>query len=577
LLAPATGPGQVDAPVNPTDHHLLLAPILVDGKAAALVEVARAAACDAGVQGVFARFLAGLGQCASLFLRNQQRRTMAARQSIWERLEAFHHQVHASLDLRAVALVVTNQGRQLIEGDRLSVLRRRRGRAVVEALSGAETIHPRARQVQLLADLGSAVLAWGEPLVYRGEPDEALPPDVLRALDAYLAYRECKLLSVLPLREADEPADFALVLECFEPPAEAEPLLDRLEVVGRRSRTALLNAALYHRVPLRWLWRALPELGSAKNAWGLWAVVTVVALLVALAGVSCPFKIEATGQLLPRERRWVYAPAEGQVVRFEEGVRPGVVVTEGQALALLHDTELESRLTQLEGEIAAAQADIAALVSQQSTAPSEPDRAAAASQRKQKETLRDRKLVELRALRQRLHAVEERPGDFWLTAPMTGSVLTWDFRERWANRVARPTEPLLRLGDRDRGWEVELKVPAAQLAPILEAFAAGGPGTELDVDLLLLSSPSRTFRGKLARKQLAVEATLDPDNSESAPAVRASVRTDGSDIAADERIPPDLLVSGTEVRGKVRCGPRRLGYVLLHGAWDFLYEHVFFQ
>ena len=45
------------------------------------------------------------------------------------------------------------------------------------------------------------VLDWGETLVYRGVPDESLPPEVLRELDAYLEESQSKYLVVRPLRE----------------------------------------------------------------------------------------------------------------------------------------------------------------------------------------------------------------------------------------------------------------------------------------------------------------------------------------------------------------------------------------
>jgi hypothetical protein len=231
----------------------------------------------------------------------------------------------------------------------------------------------------------------------------------------------------------------------------------------------------------------------------------------------------------------------------------------------------------LTGEITAAQDEIAGLTAQQASAPTEAERATAAAERKQKELLRDRKVAELQALRQRIHADESRPGYFWLTAPSAGTLLTWDFRERWTNRFARPSEPLLRMGDRESGWEIELKVPSRDVAPILEAFAAAGPQAELDVDLLLLSNPTHSYKGKLARRNLAVEASPDPDGADATPAVRATVRIDGPGISEGERVSRELLVSGTEVHGKVRCGPHRLGSVLFRGVGDFLYEHILFQ
>jgi hypothetical protein len=133
----------------------------------------------------------------------------------------------------------------------------------------------------------------------------------------------------------------------------------------------------------------------------------------------------------------------------------------------------------------------------------------------------------------------------------------------------------VRLGDKGRGWEVELKIPHKNLGQVLAAFNTQ-PAAELDVDLLLVSAPTRTFKGKLARQQLAVEASTDAEGSDSGPTVRASVRIDGADIAEPERLPPEMLVTGTEVHARVRCGQHRAGYALFHGVWEFLYEKVLF-
>ena len=38
----------------------------------------------------------------------------------------------------------------------------------------------------------------------------------------------------------------------------------------------------------------------------------------------------------------------------------------------------------------------------------------------------------------------------------------------------------------------------------------------------------------------------------------------------------NLLVSGTEIRAKVRCGNKPMGYALFYGVWEFFYEKVIF-
>jgi hypothetical protein len=57
--------------------------------------------------------------------------------------------------------------------------------------------------------------------------------------------------------------------------------------------------------------------------------------------------------------------------------------------------------------------------------------------------------------------------------------------------------------------------------------------------------------------------------------VQAWVRIDGTDIPKDSRLPENLLVAGTEVTAKVRCGNRRMIYSLFYGVWEFANEQIF--
>jgi hypothetical protein len=589
VLGPRSGPSGADAGSagNPTDLVLLLAPIMVENEIVGLVEIWLDQPGDTEVQAAYLQFLVGMAHYASIAARNRQLRSMNSQQDLWLRLEGFSRQVHASLELTETAYVVANDGRLLIGCDRLSVAGRRGRRTMLEAISGVDTVDRRSSQVQLLAELCGAVMAWGEPLIYRGSADDTLPPPVLDALDAYLAVGNSQLLVVQPLKEDGKPrgadatplARFALVLENFEPAQAVDVQLARLGVVGQHARSALNNASTYRRIPCRWLWRPLGALrdniGEPRTTWGFALVVALVGLLAALIGLPCPLKMEAVGQLLPRERRNIYSPVEGQVIRFEQGVQPGATVAENQSLVLLYDTQLELKLVQLGNEIAAATEEIAGLAAQQNAAKTETERASFAAEKKQKEFARDRRLAELKAIKDRVHADEARPGYFWLKAPVPGTVLSWDFRERLTNRFVKPSEPLLRIGDKGRGWEVELKISHKYLGQILEAFA-GQPDGELDVDLLPVSAPTHTYKGKLARAQLSVEASSDPDSGDAEPVVRAAVRIDGPGIAEPDHIPHDLLVTGTEVHAKVRCGSRRAGYALFYGVWEFIYEKVLF-
>src|SRR5262249_4912921 len=115
------------------------------------------------------------------------------------------------------------------------------------------------------------------------------------------------------------------------------------------------------------------------------------------------------------------------------------------------------------------------------------------------------------------------------------------------------------------------------IGQVLQAFRAKKPDEELDVDILLLSAPTQTFKGKLARSKIAGEAVPNTeDANEPDPVVLASVRIDGKDIPPAARLPREMLVTGIEVHSRIRCGNRAMGYSLFYGLWEFFYEKVVF-
>ena len=124
---------------------------------------------------------------------------------------------------------------------------------------------------------------------------------------------------------------------------------------------------------------------------------------------------------------------------------------------------------------------------------------------------------------------------------------------------------------------MELKIPQKHIGQVLQAFGSTDPEAELDVDLLAGQLPDpHASRASCARAKIAGEARPDRDDpAQSEPVVLASVRLDGPGIDEADRLPHDLLVTGTEVHSKIRCGRpghgllpllRRLGVLLRKGS-----------
>jgi hypothetical protein len=593
LIPPHSGTGNPEggaaAAANPSDYLILLAPVMVDDQVAALVEIWQFPDRHPDAAGGFLKFLTDMARLASIYTRNFQRRQMTGQQQLWVQLETFARKIHASLNTTEVAYVVANEGRRLIDCDRVSVAITQGRRTRIEAISGADVVEKRSNLVQLMRRLCNRVAGWGEKLVYTGAKDDSLPPDVLDALDGYLAESNSKLLAVVPLRDERE-ADTnkrprsTLLMECFEPAAAPDQLLARLDVIGQHGTTALYNAVEYRRIPFRFLWKPMATLQEGLGGKARLIVASVLAAVCVLAVVMTivpfPLKMEAQGRLEPETHQYVYAAQPAKIVLFD--VKPGDVVAPGHGLALLYDSDLMEKLIQLNAEIETSGKAIEEL-------RKKPGGNAANYLREIEERGKLRSKTDmLDKLMAQTNSVNGKPGFFRLTAPSFApdsavpedqrlwTILSSDFLENMTNRGVKPSDQILHLGAKNAPWEAELKIPQKHYGQVAEAFLREKTD-ELDVDLLVKSDPTHTYKGKLKRSALAGEAVSHKDeNNESEPVVTARVRISGKGIAESDQIPNELLHPGTEVKAKIRCGYRAMGYSLFYGVYEFVYEKILF-
>lgn len=587
LQPPQSSLGQAEgnqiAPGNPTDYVILLAPIIYDKQVAGIVEIWQDPNRGADAQRGFLQFMTRMAGLASGYTRNHQLRQMVGQQQVWVQLETFARLVHGSLNPTEVGYHVVNEGRRLVETDRVSVAVRQGFRPQVIAISGADVVEKRSNLVQLMRALFEAVIDWGEKLVYSGAKDDALPPKVIKALDAYLAESNSKFLVVMPLPDERETAKkkkarSAIMMESFETSQDLDQKVARLEVIGRHATTALYNSAEYKRIPMRFIWFPLAKvqdgLGGKAQAIVTLVGLSLVALILAMIFVPYPLRMDATGTFQPVKRATLYAPVPGQVKAIAPWLTPGKRITEDHELMQLFDLDLRTKIIELRQQIAEANHAINTLSKSQ-------DLENKFKVGEQQINLRA-KNEELSDLARRTNANLADPGTFFIKSPISGIILTADFKEIM-NRPVKPNEPLLRVGQVDPknpklgDWEVELKIPQKHIGQVLRAFKTKEGAEELDVDVLLKTMPTAVFKGKLRRDKIALQAQNERDaHDEPEPVVLAWVRVHGDDIPARYRIPLTELVTSTEVNTRIRCGDRAMGYSLFYGVWEFLYEKVVF-
>ncbi len=439
IIMPHSSTGEPEegktVPGNPTDYVILLAPIMYDKQLAGLVEIWQDANRGQDAQRGFLQFVIRMAALAAGYTRNHQLRQMVSQEQVWLQLEAFAQKIHASLNPTEVAYLVANEGRRLVEADRVSVAVREGKKAQVKAISGADVVEKRSNLVQLMRALFEKVIEWGDKLVYTGTKDEGLPPGVLHALDAYLAESNSKLLVVLPLKderdaETKKKARSAIMMESFESSATGELAVGKLEVVGRHAGPALYNSAEYRRIPMRFLWLPLAKLqdglGGKVKAIMTLVMAGLVALIIALIFVPYPLKMEANGMLLPIKRSQIYAPTDGQIVEIPVGLKSGEPVAKGQELLRMYDTDLANKILQFKQDIDSADA----IIKHQTSSNSKGDGndQALAKEINEATVTRLMKSQALENLKQRTNSLNN-PGEFAVKSPQAGILLSSDFRE----------------------------------------------------------------------------------------------------------------------------------------------------
>lgn len=619
-MAPGPGePGPVP-PANLTDHFTLFAPIVTPEKQTlGILEVFQEASHDPRLYPTFLNYTFQMAGYASQYHSFSNARVAAGIEKTYAQVESFARQIHTSLNPTEVAYHVANEGRKLIECDRLCVgIRHDRRRVTVEAVSGADVVEKASTHVRRLRLLMQAVLQWGETLTFKGEKDAGLPPDVSHALDDYLHESQPKLLIVQPVRDEREkntakPARAVLVMECFNPPEQTEPLLQRLEIVTKHAAPALYNAAEMKRVPLKFLWWPIAKvqegIGGKSRFIAASTAVLVAVLVGVLIAVPAPLRMDAKGQMLPVEIAKIFPPREGVVKEIRK--KPGETLNPAFPLVTLYSDALAEEYSRAWKERNSESASVAGITQRlQNSNLTKEERNQLTLEKDLAATRASAALNEMVALDKQYNRVSNRPdspgqphplgpGHFRAIAPdfdprlarVPGNrwtVLNDDRRESLIGRTMRPNEEVLRIGHLEGPWHLELKVPQRNIGHVLKAFSdpalhlteedpVKGTRKYLDVDVLLASYTKVSYKGRLYQDDLMVEAVPNKnEHDENEPVVTAYVKLNMKGIPEDAWVPRGDLVAGLEVRTRIRCGEHALGYTLFHGVWEWFYEKVVF-
>jgi multidrug efflux pump subunit AcrA (membrane-fusion protein) len=231
-------------------------------------------------------------------------------------------------------------------------------------------------------------------------------------------------------------------------------------------------------------------------------------------------------------------------------VAGGAPVKKGDPLLKLRSEELDERRTTIVAEQRELEKTVG-LLALRIAATVDDDPAAATRLEAEREDAK----VRLGSLAEKLAKLDQRIASLVVISPIDGIVTTFQLEQRLANRPVRFGEMLVEVMQPDGEWRLELEVDERRLGHLSRAREASEE--PLDVEFALATLPEKSFHGDLESL-----ATRVRPNQEGGSVLEVFVELDEAGLPA-RRI-------GSEVRARVDCGQRTLGFVLFGDVVEFI-------
>ncbi len=564
LVPPGTGSDSADSGGNPTDHLLVVGPIKIDNDIVGLVEIFQRPGAGPATQRGYLRFVLQMCEIAGEYQSNLRLRSFQEQQKMWTQLERFVQLIHRKLDVNDTVYAIANEGRRLIDCDRVSVATMQGRKCVIKTVSGLDAIERRSEQVKTLGRLATTVVQGKSPLWYFGDR-AGLAPRLEKRINEHVEKSHARMIAVIPLLDVkpsasdDDPFEQAqpsgtekpvgaMIIEQLNE-ASASPLLkDRIEIVATHAQTALANSIDHQSIFLMPLWKAIGKTAQQFRGSRLIRTASILGVLAAVIGFLSlfpyPFSLGARGSLVPESRHEIYAQLDGILTDIKVSNTGDSMVEKDQLLATMASSTLELQIGDVEGRIAQAKNERRIAETGKTKGGDADEQLAYASQfQRANQTitnlenelavkLRDRELLEVRA-------------------PIAGQVVNWQVRQNLLRRPVRFGQHLMTVVPPDTQWLIELEMPERRLAHLSRAME--GSSEVLTVTFALLSWPGKEFEGELVSVDQKLDVYSDEGNA-------ALVRV----RFPNDVIPTELLRSGTRVTGKVHCGTQPIGYALFY-------------
>lgn len=565
----------------PTNDLIVLASLQQQKQCVGVVEIFQRVDTPQQARPGFLQFVEQMCGYACRYLDRQAApKTQESRPKLTEQFEQFLLQLHRSLNVNEVAATAANDGRLLLGCDRLSVAVQYGKKTVIKAISGQDSVHQRANLVKRMGAMANKVILMREPLTYSGKLDH-LPPQITTPLADYIQESGSRMVFVWPLFESepvvkpdekgvkklDKPkkAIGGLIIEQISESQPRPGLQEKVESLADHVSEALHNSLLHNRLFLLPLWKFLGDSFRFMEGRGkLKVMATVVALSAAIAAlcfVPWEYRVEGKGRLMPVEQKDIFAPWDGEVV--EIAVKGGEKVEAGTPLLRLRNEDLMLQRQTVQNKLSEKMSTRHSLLAELEEAKKQGNKI----EEIRLEGKIDATEEEIRGAQRELKILQQRVEQLTVKAPRAGTVASFEVERTLLHRPVKRGELLLEIKNESGPWWLQLEVEGHRMGHLLRAIETQ-KNQPLDVEYMLATNPEDVFKGKLAKERIATTTNPSTEKDKAVVYVRVDINKEDLQSKDDTR-----LRIGAEVRAKINCGKRSLGYVLFGDVVEFIQKY----
>jgi RND family efflux transporter MFP subunit len=418
-------------------------------------------------------FLSSISEQAAVALHNANLLESERKVHALDALLKISQEITSTLDLDHVLTTVVAQSASVVPFETCVIGFYDRGRFVLGAVSG-ETEVPKTREMSELRERMEWVAEQESPVSANLHEDgwQAEPEEARAQVVSYLEAYGHQGFYGLPLRD-DQGTLGAMILLSKEADFLSESHLETLAILASQTTVAIRNAQLYQQVPLanilhpfaqrkKKFLAAVPQSRMMEYA----QRAGIVALFLTI--IPWPMRVGTDATVVPFQRRTVSA-IQGGVVK-QVFVREGDLVTPGQLLAQLDDSEDRIKLIEADAALSQVRRELA-------EAEFRNDPAAAGQAQIRSQLYSSEVALE-----------QQRINDARLTSPIAGIVITPKVEEKFGSMI-KSGDSFCEVVSQDR-MAAEMSVPETDLA-----LVSSGE----NVSLKLNAFPTTTFEGTVDR------------------------------------------------------------------------------